>query len=73
MLLLLCALQTLPNALLVILMQAGETALMKASAYGYVEVVDTLIQAGMVVNLKKSNGQTALAVAALDRHAAQDC
>ena len=50
-----------------ILVQAGETALMKASAYGHVEVVEALIEAGTIVNLKKTNGQTALMMAVLDQ------
>ena len=40
---------------------------MKASAQGHVEVVDTLIQAGTIVNLKKNNGQTALAIAVVNQ------
>lgn len=40
---------------------------MKASAYGHVDVVDTLIQAGTIVNLKKTNGQTALAIAVFNQ------
>ena len=40
---------------------------MKASACGHVDVVDALIEAGTIVNLKKTNGHTALAVAVLQQ------
>ena len=48
-------------------MQTGETALIKASACGHTEVVDALIEAGTIMNLKKTNGYTALAVAILNQ------
>ena len=41
--------------------------MMKASAYGQVEVMDALIEAGTIINLKKTNGHTALAVAVLNQ------
>ena len=41
--------------------------MMKASAQGHIEVVDTLIQAGSIINLKKNNGQTALAIAVVNQ------
>lgn len=41
---------------------------MKASAHGHMEVVDTLIQAGTIMNLKNNNGQTALAIAVINQH-----
>ena len=55
------------NNLIIYITKAGETALMKASACGQVEVVDALIEAGTIINLKKMNGHTALAVAVLNQ------
>ena len=41
---------------------------MKASSCGHSQVVDALLKAGAIVNLKNSIGHTALAVGVLQKH-----
>lgn len=50
------------------LMQTGDTALIKASACGHMDIVNILVESGAILNLKKASGHTALAVAVLNQH-----
>jgi hypothetical protein len=52
--------------------QNGRTALMKAAAHGYVEVVDLLLSVGANVSSKDSKGQSALHFATLYALSASD-
>ena len=41
----------------------GETALMKAAYYGYVDVLEALLEAGADVSAQRTDGKTAIDVA----------
>ena len=41
---------------------------MKASAHGHIEVADALLESGAIVNLKSTNGHTALTDAVCNKH-----